>query len=1048
MKVISFIILFIVAGFSLAGNESINLIMQNPAAMSYPSWPMTTGIPFPKGSLSEKDQLSLSVNGEPVPLQCLTTSTWVPEDSVRWKLIDFQANLSGSDKQDFTLGRAVQTSSPKHKIQVKETSSRIAIDNGIFTYVIDKANFNLFSEVRDYRGQVIYQGKADSGPYVVNKDKKLFTSSKGKPDAVEVESSGTLRTVIRAEGWHYAAGGEKFCRYEVRIEFYAGQPFARIYHTYIITGDSDQAQFRDIGLKLAANAQKVLFGEDTERELGLQSYLLQYDSDRYAVSTGGRKINWDKPSGQRASGWMNTKTGNGTVLLAVKDFWQQFPKELEISANGDMIFHAWPAHGISKPEREIDDAMIQYLWFCHEGEILNFKVPEKYWGYNLRPNEDKNGKYRYLRAAKDTSCLGMANTNEILLGFNITDATQRKAIVTLFNDPPIVMAAPEWMCASGVFGRIHPYDPERFPEAEKGLSKVFDCEMRLMDHTRDYGMFNFGDGHTAWDTSVNRWSDVYRCWRAMHHGAPRVPWLLYFRSGDPKYLNRAIRNTRHVMDIDICHYSTPESEKMPAPVGKQKGALNDYKGIVHWHHGKRLFDYNSMTDFLLYYYYMTGNRRGLDVAKEWGEAVKKHFTAPFGTRAGAGVTAAVIELYKATGDMRYKEIADKMVTNFWDREQNLGQAKYSEYQIANWPYLKGKKPAIGTFPQWETYAPWAERYWELTGDKKSGERIVLWADGLIKSSDTHTQAFKDCINIMAFGWFIGKDPKYLVYGNMLMSQYLKSIENSPGSLLDGFPHMAQMSLGPGYMAQRIPYLLAAMADYGKPVEAQDMLPPTNNFNLPYRVTPAKTRMTEFWLLKEKDSPVTVKLRANIYRAKEQFVEVEVTSPRGTVAFKEKINVFNDMKPFSFTIPQDGLTGIYKVRLMIPHSTNQNFVAPVITEPVLKQIFPCEDFQLRANDCLYYFMIPENTDKFQVKITKNTGTVMIIDPDGKTEAQITCIPSKTESRTISVVAKYAGKLWSVRGQFSKNSEFVITGDGGASLSYLAIEPSLYFFPSNN
>lgn len=174
------------------------------------------------------------------------------------------------------------------------------------------------------------------------------------------------------------------------------------------------------------------------------------------------------------------------------------------------------------------------------------------------------------------------------------------------------------------------YDPKHFGKIEAALSRAFDCERRLEAHTNDYGMFNFGDGHTVWDKGRERWSDHYRQWRALHHGAPRVPWLLYIRSGAPKYLLHAVRNTRHVMDIDICHFTTGEFAERAYPEGKIVGALNDYKGLVHWHSGSRLFDYNAMTDYLLYYYYLTGDRRGLDVAKEWGESIKARFVKPQG----------------------------------------------------------------------------------------------------------------------------------------------------------------------------------------------------------------------------------------------------------------------------------------------------------------------------------------------------------------------------------------------------------------------------------
>jgi hypothetical protein len=167
---------------------------------------------------------------------------------------------------------------------------------------------------------------------------------------------------------------------------------------------------------------------------------------------------------------------------------------------------------------------------------------------------------------------------------------------------------------------MQPRDPKLFPEEEWAISAMWDCQRRLEEYTHDYGKWNFKDGHTWWNPEEKRWA-INRTWRNWHHGGPRPPWILFARSGGPKYLAYARRNTRHCMDVDICHYSTPEFEALAYPRQKIKGALADYKGLVHWNAGGRLVDYNLMPDFLLYNYYFTGDRRSLDVLDEWIQAV-------------------------------------------------------------------------------------------------------------------------------------------------------------------------------------------------------------------------------------------------------------------------------------------------------------------------------------------------------------------------------------------------------------------------------------------
>ena len=61
--------------------------------------PITVGIPMPRGLVTEPRQIALvDGDGKPVPLQALPTERW-PDGSVRWALLDFQANGAGGRRQ-------------------------------------------------------------------------------------------------------------------------------------------------------------------------------------------------------------------------------------------------------------------------------------------------------------------------------------------------------------------------------------------------------------------------------------------------------------------------------------------------------------------------------------------------------------------------------------------------------------------------------------------------------------------------------------------------------------------------------------------------------------------------------------------------------------------------------------------------------------------------------------------------------------------------------------------------------------------------------------
>ena len=1037
------------ASHALAARD-VRLVLRNPSGLKRAAWPMTTGVPFPKGALRSAAHVALlDSKGAPVPLQARATSTWDARgSSVRWVLLDFQAKLDGSPRSIYTLryGPDVRPTSPVGPLTVKtERPDRIVVSTGAVTLTVRRDRFDGLHEVL-LGGRPVVASTAEGGPYVVDGEGKVFRACLGKPDRVVVEEQGPLRAVVCAKGWFTSSAGKRYCRYIVRLHAYAGQPFVRVFYTFVVTEESGKARFRDIGFRLPMKVKRVAFGGDKTHQAEVaadgSTYLLQYDADKYGIGTSDAAVEWtDKPLGKRSKGWVRAGDGAGRqVTLACRDLWQQFPKELEAVGGKALVFHAWPAHGVAKPKRSVTRANLQYLWFCHEGKTLDFAVPPSDYDHKVKGLAERA--MRYVRAARQANVIGLAKTHELLVGFHDkrNKADVREA-VEAWQAPPVVMAEPEWMCASGVFGRMRHRDPKRFPEIERKLEKAWDCERRLAARTRDYGMFHWGDGHSVWDFATGRWSDVYRCWRGFHHGAPRVSWMLYFRSGDPKYLRHAIRNARHAMDIDVCHYSTKRLEGLSYPKGKIVGALNDYKGLAHWHSGNRLFDYNSLTDFMLWHTYMTGDRRGLDVALEWGEAVKRRFDGrPAAGRSGAGVTSALIELYQATWDPAYKRVIDAHVSNFLDKVQVMDPTKK----------VGGRSLPKGAFPGWENYAPWLQRYVDLTDDAKAKRRMALWGDAYLAGAGGHGSWSKPrCyVNVMAYAWFATGDPKYLRHGLYCAREYLAGVEEAPGELYDGFPHMGQMSLGPGYMAQQIPYLLAALARYGKPVKPED-LKSDPHFRLLFSKGPVKGIKHQFVdavILEEKDGAFRLRFACK-HRYQEWSVRAVVTSPSGKTVVDKSFPATQDVIGVRVDVPRDGEAGAYKLRVM-GKGNYWKCYSGIETEPEMKMVFPTRGKSLDLKDCRYYFMTPKGATSLDVYLRPMHSSLFeIVAPDGETVLRRfmpRTWPKKKWTVRAPVKPEHAGKLWMFRGA-SGMGQLDITCGGRRIAQYLAVKPGQFFAP---
>ena len=61
--------------------------------------PVTFGVPLPKGELQNTQQVRLMRDGAEIPAQFRATGLWRPDESIRWLLVDFQADIDANATQ-------------------------------------------------------------------------------------------------------------------------------------------------------------------------------------------------------------------------------------------------------------------------------------------------------------------------------------------------------------------------------------------------------------------------------------------------------------------------------------------------------------------------------------------------------------------------------------------------------------------------------------------------------------------------------------------------------------------------------------------------------------------------------------------------------------------------------------------------------------------------------------------------------------------------------------------------------------------------------------
>lgn len=760
---------------------------------------VTTGVPFPRGAIVDPDRLRLISDDEKteVPVQVRVTARWSPRGFIRWALLDFTARIDPLRRRTWWLeyGPDVTRVPVPTPVTVRQAGGRIEVNTGRLVFSVKQRGFSFLESAR------LIAGNGQRGPELVNGSRVVLVDESGTcyesagdgDSRVDIEEAGPLRVVLAARGW-FVANGKRLGRYTVRLTARQGDTALHVDHTFVITESSHRVRYRGIFLETElARVERRRFG--LERDGFVESredhaWLVQDDDEACRVveqQPGGRRV---LARGGRASGWVDT----GTVTLSVRDFWQQYPKEFEIEGR-TLRAHFWPRHArpVRYPRATISGRNVHRLWFAHEGELLDLRIPDDY--ATLSKGRDE---FYYIPSAvkNKTDGLGVAKTHSLCFRFHETPTDRVAAQAREDHRVSGVLADPAWTGQTLAVGPLHPVDTVRFPDVETALSRHFDYLQRMQERVHDYGMWNFGDRHSRWDNREMR-PVVNRTWANHHHGCPRTYWLLYLRSGDPKYLQAARRHSMHLMDIDTCHWTTPEFEKLPYPRGKIRGALCDYKGLVHWHSGNRLYDYNNVTDFLFYHWYLDGYARAVDVAWETADAVASHPRPGNSGRDGTGPLSSLCFLYEATWDVRLLPQLETYATAVLG-SQSKADGKYG----------------AGYFGEWSGFAPWLPRYIRLTRDPAAVAALERWCDWLSRYAFYGSGGAE--WHDLAEGYRLLGKRQYLEKGVAEMKLFLGDQFLQSGHSLDGHFTNA-LTLNGGYFSQRMPNFLAALAKLEGPV---------------------------------------------------------------------------------------------------------------------------------------------------------------------------------------------------------------------------------------
>jgi hypothetical protein len=668
------------------GTQHIDLTLrETPVALGMP---IKTGIPFPNGAVYSTDNLRLENEDSSVeiPAQFDVLVRW-PNNSIKVALVQFVGNMGETKNYKVAYGTGVTRSSLPFDINITQAGGNTTVDTGLIKFSINSKG-SLYELWRDTNADSQYQATEQiiNGGDIYIKDAfsgTEYTASSADDATITIESSGPLRTVIKAEGFLRKIrqetlnfdGGHKYV-----IRYYASRESDKIDIEFTLidylTEDKNDSTtdlaiaLSEIGMRwsyINSGSPSYRFGGESDAvysgTVSGEHYLLQNGDWTFdgGVDLGYTFTYNGVGSGSIAPGWLSLNSGSNNATLMLKDFWKQYPMELSLDSNTitAKLFSERSISG-SPDTQEITQS----------GTI--YRRPNTFYFH-----KHGGAKTYYLKIAAHQSSPDNETIN------NLNNNYQRHELDLL--------ASPEWYTSSGVWGDLDVgltshnsnggYDSswETDPSSSKRwdyllMTRIYEdsiLEPSIPIAVR-YGWRDFGDrrrpGYDATENGVR----IPSFYNDTHVGASNF-FKMFIRTGNMRWFNLGEIATRHTMDIDFSHaptFNVNRQRMRNKPAGELKASghnVVDHESTnLHFGHA-----HISGTSEL---YLLTGDLRSLDVLKEiggwWKEVRPNYFVLPFdfdeyfreAERDFAWPLYVMNEYVRVTGDDAYhRDVAAKLV---------------------------------------------------------------------------------------------------------------------------------------------------------------------------------------------------------------------------------------------------------------------------------------------------------------------------------------------------------------------------------------------------
>lgn len=575
--------------------------------------PITMGLPFPKGLVSDSSALAMyTENNEVIPLHVQVTARW-SDQSIQWALLDLLASVEPYETLTYRLtceeSRALQLEpSPLVFLQNADTC---IVKTGLASFFLNPHVFTPFRRVMV------------DGVDRLDESGNSFILTDGEGQELEaqisstvVECEGPIRLTLRCEGV-FSGASSRGPRFIGRLTFYAGSGTVMLQFTLHNSqaarhpggcwdlGDEGSFFFEDLSWLLALRDsgksvqgwnvnphESMNFGEYSRIEIYQDSSggpnwsssnhvnkvgQVRQRCSGYQVMRDGRVLR----EGKRATPSLFIKQGEIALAGTIQNFWQNFPTALEA-----------------------DDKRICLRLFPHQFDDI----------YELQGGEQK--------------------THTCVVAF--TSSANPESAINWIHAPLRPVISPEWYEGSKAIRYLSPRNQDKNVEYGQFIATAIqepNSWISRRERIDEYGWRNFGEIYADHEAVrslenpplISHYNNQYDVIFGLL--------LEYLRTGEERWFSLMQDLARHVIDIDIYH----TQEDRPAYNGGLFWHTDHYVGAATATHrtysrvnketmgadsyGGGPSNEHNYTTGLLYYYFLTGDPLGAESVKELADWV-------------------------------------------------------------------------------------------------------------------------------------------------------------------------------------------------------------------------------------------------------------------------------------------------------------------------------------------------------------------------------------------------------------------------------------------